>query len=66
MQNYQALTDGFLSGLLKSAGKPQKGGLKEDVSLMPHQQDAIRKAIDRDGNIIFAHKVGTGKTRTSI
>lgn len=66
MQNIQALIDGFLAGMLKSAGNSQKGGLKEGVSLMPHQENAIRKAVAGGGNIIFAHKVGTGKTLTSI
>lgn len=66
MQNYQASIDGFLSGMLKSADNSKKGGLKEDVSLMPHQENAVQKAIERDGDIVFAHKVGTGKTLTSI
>lgn len=58
--------DLILSAISKQAGSAQRSGLKEDVSLLPHQVSAAQKTVARDGNIILAHKVGTGKTLTSI
>jgi superfamily II DNA/RNA helicase len=40
--------------------------LKEQFSLRNHQEDAGDTTLKRDGNIIFSHPVGSGKTLTSI
>ena len=40
--------------------------LNENVELMPHQQNAVKKTLDRDGSMLFYHDVGTGKTLSGI
>jgi superfamily II DNA/RNA helicase len=40
--------------------------LKPEYELRGHQSHAVDTAIKRDGNIIFSHPVGSGKTLTSI
>lgn len=40
--------------------------LKPEVKPRPHQESAAETALKRDGNIIFSHPVGSGKTLTSI
>jgi hypothetical protein len=40
--------------------------LKQEFSLRDHQISAGDAALKRDGNIIFSHPVGSGKTLTSI
>ena len=40
--------------------------IKQEFSLRDHQTDAGNATLKRDGNIIFSHPVGSGKTLTSI
>jgi superfamily II DNA or RNA helicase len=37
-----------------------------DKSLREHQESAVAATLKRDGNILFSHPVGSGKTLTSI
>lgn len=41
-------------------------GLKKSTKVMPHQQAAIDKAMENDGSILLSHKMGLGKTLSSI
>ena len=41
-------------------------GLNSDVHLKPYQEDAVNKIVAREGNLIFSHPVGSGKTLTAI
>ena len=41
-------------------------GLKKDVVLRPHLQDAVQQLVRNDGKVLLAHGTGTGKTLTSI
>jgi superfamily II DNA or RNA helicase len=47
-------------------GEAVKGGLKAEVSLFPHQKDAVEKIITKGGNLLLSHPVGSGKTLTAI
>lgn len=58
-----SIIDGFFTQLLKLS---RHTGLKSTVQLMSHQESASQKTLDRDGNILLAHGVGTGKTLTAI
>ncbi len=40
--------------------------IKDEFKLRGHQAHAIETTLKRDGNIIFSHPVGSGKTLTSI
>lgn len=40
--------------------------LKKEYELRGHQGHAVETTLKRDGNIIFSHPVGSGKTLTSI
>lgn len=40
--------------------------IKKEYTLKDHQLDGVKVAIKRDGNILFSHPVGSGKTFTSI
>ena len=40
--------------------------LKPEYDLRGHQDHAVETALKRNGNIIFSHPVGSGKTLTSI
>ena len=41
-------------------------GLKKDVRLYEHQNQAINKVLDRSGSLLLSHGTGSGKTLTSI
>lgn len=41
------------------------GALRPDVTLQPHQRDAVDRAVANNGSILLAHGVGTGKTLSS-
>jgi superfamily II DNA or RNA helicase len=41
-------------------------GLLSNVGLRAHQQNAVNKTVDKDGNLLMYHDVGTGKTLSSI
>jgi len=40
--------------------------LTNNIQLFPHQKDAVDKIVEKDGNLLLSHPVGSGKTLTSI
>lgn len=40
--------------------------LKPEVELRPHQQNAINRLVQKDGNLLLSHATGSGKTVTAI
>ncbi len=50
----------------KSADAPSPTGLRAGVEFRPHQEDAIKKLVRQNGNLLLSHPVGSGKTVTAI
>lgn len=67
---YERLGGTYSAQGVKIAESPapshRAGGLKSDVKLFAHQQEAVDKIIAKDGNLLLSHPVGSGKTLTSI
>lgn len=55
-------------GLLKksSAELGGKNNLKKEVQLRPHQERAIQRLLENDGDLLIAHATGSGKTLSGI
>lgn len=51
---------------LVKEGLAKDDGLKEGVTLYPHQQEAVQKVLSKDGNLLLSHPVGSGKTLSAI
>jgi superfamily II DNA or RNA helicase len=55
------------SPLMKHAQQGFKmPGLKSGINLFDHQKEAVQKVLDKDGNLLLSHPVGSGKTLSSI
>jgi len=40
--------------------------LKPEIQLRPHQQNAVKRILDKDGSLLLSHATGSGKTLTAI
>jgi hypothetical protein len=59
---YEALGGTYHKTPMKLASvSAPSGGLKEGVSLFPHQKEAVAKVLAKDGNLLLSHPVGSGK-----
>lgn len=60
----KAYNDAFVSwkGCAFDGSLLELPGLNPEISLYPHQKDAVAKVIFSEANVLLAHEVGTGKT----